>query len=329
MNAPILQVRDLTVSYAAGALRARAVDRIGFDLEPGERLGIVGESGSGKTTLALSILRLHKPPARIDSGRVIFCGQDILQLDGEALRRVRWKEMSFIPQGAMNSLNPVMRIRHQIADAIRAHVPGWSRAQTGRRIEELLERVGLMRQVAELYPHELSGGMKQRVCIALAIVLEPKLIIADEPTSALDVVVQRMVMQTLKEVQKQIGAAMIVISHDMGLMAQSVDRLAVVYAGRMVDIAPVSDFFRQPLHPYSQALIASLPSPKKRKPLTGIPGMQPPLFDLPSGCPFHPRCPVAEPRCSVTAPVLAMVDPQRRVACHLVKEMVDDECKPT
>lgn len=279
--------------------------------------------------LALAILRLHKPPARIESGRVILAGSDILQLDREALRRMRWKEMSFIPQGAMNSLNPVMRIRHQIADAIRAHAPAWSGAQIRRRIEELLERVGLAKQAADLYPHELSGGMKQRVCIALAIVLEPKLIVADEPTSALDVVVQRIVMETLKDVQKQINAAMIVIGHDMGLMAQSVDRLAVFYAGRMVDTAPVRDFFRQPLHPYSQALITSLPSLKERKPLTGIPGMQPPLFDLPSGCPFHPRCSLAEARCKVTAPDLSVLAPQRSVACHIIKERINDQHQST
>jgi len=260
---------------------------------------------------------------------VILAGSDILQLDREALRRMRWKEMSFIPQGAMNSLNPVMRIRHQIADAIRAHAPAWSGAQIRRRIEELLERVGLAKQVADLYPHELSGGMKQRVCIALAIVLEPKLIVADEPTSALDVVVQRIVMETLKDVQKQINAAMIVIGHDMGLMAQSVDRLAVFYAGRMVDTAPVRDFFRQPLHPYSQALITSLPSLKERKPLTGIPGMQPPLFDLPSGCPFHPRCSLAEARCKVTAPDLSVLAPQRSVACHIIKERINDQHQST
>ncbi len=320
MSEPLLDIRNLSVSYAIGGIRARAVEDLSLTLGAGERLGIVGESGSGKSTLALALLRLHKPPAQIDSGEVRIGGTDVLRLDKAGLRQFRWSEVSMIPQGAMNSLNPVIKVRAQMADTIRAHRSDMSRQQINARIEELLERVGLDRHVADLYPHELSGGMKQRVCIALAIVLEPKLIIADEPTSALDVVVQRVVIETLKAVQAQLGAAMIMIGHDMGLMAQSVDHLAVMYAGRLVDQAPIAEFFRKPLHPYSQLLISSLPSPDETRPLAGIPGMQPSLLDLPAGCAFHPRCPAVQPICHKIVPPLETVEPRRRVACHVVSE---------
>ena len=320
MSDQVLEIRDLSVSYAIGSVRARAVDGMNLTLGAGERLGIVGESGSGKSTLALAMMRLHKPPAQIDGGEVIVGGVDILKLDRAALRRFRWNEISLIPQGAMNSLNPVISVRAQMSDTIRAHRTGLSRRQIGARIDEMLERVGLESSVAGLFPHELSGGMKQRVCIALAIVLEPKLIIADEPTSALDVVVQRVVVETLKEVQAQIGAAMIMIGHDMGLMAQTVDRLAVMYAGRLVDVAPIREFFKKPLHPYSQLLISSLPSPDETKPLAGIPGTQPSMLELPGGCAFHPRCPVALPLCRDVIPSLGDVAPGRRTACHVVAE---------
>jgi peptide/nickel transport system ATP-binding protein len=320
IDAPLLSINDLSVSYAIGSERARAVDGLSLTLEAGQRLGIVGESGSGKSTLALALMRLHKPPAIIDSGQIILGGTDILKLDHAALRKFRWSEIALIPQGAMNALNPVIKVREQMADTIRAHRRDMSGRDINKRIDELLVRVGLSSSVAGLYPHELSGGMKQRVCIALAIVLEPKLIIADEPTSALDVVVQRVVIETLKDVQAQIGAAMIMIGHDMGLMAQSVDHLAVMYAGRLVDQAPIREFFKKPLHPYSQLLISSLPSPDETKPLAGIPGMQPSLLDLPGGCAFHPRCPFVQPICRDVMPPLEAVEPHRRAACHVVAE---------
>jgi len=318
MTAPILQVRDLTVTYQLHGQRGRAADGVSFELQAGERLGIVGESGSGKSTLALALMRLHKPPTRIESGTAVLDGKDLLKLEGEALRRFRWSQISMIPQGAMNSLNPVMRIGVMMGDAIRAHEKGWSRDRIRARVVETLESVGLNRAVADLYPHELSGGMKQRVCIALAIILKPKLIVADEPTSALDVVVQRKVIETLKEVQKQIGAALIMIGHDMGLMAKSVDRLAVMYAGKLVENAPIRGFFRKPLHPYSQLLISSLPSPDEVREMKGIPGAQPSLFSLPTGCAFHPRCPAAQPQCSIELPMSRRITADRDVACHLV-----------
>ena len=316
-----LQVNNLRVSYMTGDREVKAVDDVTFSLYPGERLGIVGESGSGKTTLAMALMRLHKPPAYIMGGEATLDGRDILALEREDMRQTRWSKLSLIPQGSMNSLNPVVKIKHQMADAIEAHERGWSRAQIAKHIRELLGRVGLPDSVAEMYPHELSGGMKQRVCIALAIILEPSVIIADEPTSALDVVVQRVVMQTLNDVQEQLNAAMIIIGHDMGLMAQSADRLAVMYAGKMVEVSPISSFFKDPQHPYSKLLISSLPSPEEKRELAGIPGSQPSLLELPSGCAFHPRCPLAVERCRQEIPLLRNVAGDRRAACHLVEDL--------
>ncbi len=315
-----LQVKNLRVSYMTGKQEVKAVDDITFSLYPGERLGIVGESGSGKTTLAMALMRLHKPPAYIMGGEAILDGRNILALGREQMRQTRWSKLSLIPQGSMNSLNPVIKIKHQMADAIEAHERGWTRGQITKHIGELLGRVGLPDSVAEMYPHELSGGMKQRVCIALAIILEPSVIIADEPTSALDVVVQRVVMQTLNDVQEQLNAAMIIIGHDMGLMAQSADRLAVMYAGKMVEVSPIASFFNEPQHPYSKLLISSLPSPEEKRELAGIPGSQPSLLELPSGCAFHPRCPLAVDRCKEEIPLLRDFSGGRRAACHLVED---------
>ncbi len=315
-----LEVNNLRVSYKTSTDDVKAVDDVSFKLYAGERLGVVGESGSGKTTLALALMRLHKPPASIEGGEAYLDGRDLLKLDREEMRSTRWSKLSLIPQGSMNSLNPVIKIKHQMADAVEAHQRGWTRGEIAKHIGHLLGRVGLPESVAEMYPHELSGGMKQRVCIALAIILEPSVIIADEPTSALDVVVQRVVMQTLNDVQAQLNAAMIIIGHDMGLMAQSADRLAVMYAGKMVEVSPIGAFFKNPQHPYSKLLISSLPSPEERRELTGIPGSQPSLLDLPSGCAFHPRCPIAVERCKREIPPLRDFSGGRRAACHLVEE---------
>ena len=316
MSAPLLSISDLSVSYALGERRARAVDGLSLTLEAGQRLGIVGESGSGKSTLALALMRLHKPPAIIESGQIVLGSTDILKLDRAALRAFRWSEIALIPQGAMNSLNPVIRVHAQMADTIRTHRSDLSGREIDKRIDEMLGRVGLSPSVARLYPHELSGGMKQRVCIALAIVLEPKLIIADEPTSALDVVVQRVVIETLKQVQADIGAAMIMIGHDMGLMAQSVDHLGVMYAGRLVDIAPIRDFFHKPLHPYSQLLISSLPSPDETRPLAGIPYAA--VAARSARRLRSPALPRRQPICRLAIPPLETVAPGRRAACHVV-----------
>ena len=294
----------------------QAVDDIAFTLHPNERLGLAGESGSGKSTLALAILRMIKPPGRIQGGHVHLDGVDLSALDQEGIRRVRLAGIALVPQGSMNSLNPVARIRAQIADALADHGVALSRAELDARVADLLRQVGLRPEVASLYPHELSGGMKQRACIAIAICLRPKVIIADEPTSALDVVVQRQVMETLARVQRDLGAAVILVGHDMGLMAQFVDRLGVMYAGRLVEIAPIAEIITRPRHPYTQMLISSLPSLERRGTLRGIPGLAPLLRDLPPGCAFHPRCPRADERCRTEKPAVRALQPGLEVACH-------------
>jgi peptide/nickel transport system ATP-binding protein len=294
----------------------RAVDDISFALSPGERFGLAGESGSGKSTLALSILRLIKPPGRIEAGEVWLAGTRLGDLDEDGIRALRLAGVALVPQGSMNSLNPVLRIGGQIGDALAEHGLPLTRGEEQRRIAALLAEVGLPESVARMYPHELSGGMKQRACIAIAICLRPKVIIADEPTSALDVVVQRQVMATLARVQQELGAAVILVGHDMGLMAQFVDRLAIMYAGRLVEVAPIAEIITRPRHPYTRALIASLPSLDTRGGLAGIPGLAPLLRELPSGCAFHPRCTLAVGRCRTEKPELRDID-GAQVACHL------------
>jgi peptide/nickel transport system ATP-binding protein len=283
---------------------------------PRERFGLAGESGSGKSTLALAILRMIKPPGRIGAGEVRLEGTRLADLDEDHIRTLRLAGIALVPQGSMNSLNPVLRIGQQIADALADHGLRLSRGDEAGRIKALLAEVGLPANVARMYPHELSGGMKQRACIAIAISLRPKVIIADEPTSALDVVVQRQVMATLARVQQELGAAVILIGHDMGLMAQFVDRLGVMYAGRLVEVAPIAEIITRPRHPYTQALIASLPSLDARGALTGIPGLAPLLRDLPPGCAFHPRCSLATDRCRSEKPALRNIA-DTQVACHL------------
>jgi len=317
VTTPVLRVEGLSVAYDHPLGKVQAVDEVSFALMPGERFGLAGESGSGKSTLALSIMRLIKPPGHIEAGAVWLDGARIADLDGEGIRQLRLAGIALVPQGSMNSLNPVLRIRRQIADAFDDHGLRLGRREEQRRIAALLAAVGLPQHVARLYPHELSGGMKQRACIAIAISLRPKVIIADEPTSALDVVVQRQVMATLARVQQELGAAVILVGHDMGLMAQFVDRLGIMYAGRLVEVAPIADMIARPRHPYTRALIAALPSLEQRGALAGIPGLAPSLRDLPPGCAFHPRCPLALDRCRGEPPLLRDIA-GARVACHLV-----------
>jgi peptide/nickel transport system ATP-binding protein len=314
----VLDVRELSVSYHTPAGRVRAVNNVSFFLRPGERFGLVGESGSGKTTTALSLMRLLQEPAVIEGGEVLLDGVDLLKLSEEQTRLARFADISLIPQGAMNSLNPLMRVGEQLRDTIRAHRNVRSSIfSIDGRIHEVLQSVELHGGVMGSYPHELSGGMKQRVCIAMAILLSPKVIIADEPTSALDVVVQRQVMETLRRVQEDLGAAVILVGHDMGLMAQFVDRVGVMYGGKLVEVGPVRGIFKDPLHPYTQLLIKSLPNLHTREDFRGIPGLTPSLLTPPSGCMFHPRCPQVMQRCSVDVPELIEVKPDRWVACHL------------
>jgi peptide/nickel transport system ATP-binding protein len=313
---PVLEVVDLQVSYYTDAGRARALDGVNLTLYPGEKLGLVGESGSGKSTMALAMMRMIKPPGRIEGGKVIVGGTNLTELSEEGMLKARLSKIAYIPQGAMNSLNPVLRIGRQMIDAIKAHEPKMPKSEMEERSIEALNSVDLKASVFHMYPHELSGGMKQRVCIAIGILLKPQVIIADEPTSALDVVTQRQVMETIDHVQEQIGAAVILIGHDMGLMAQFVDKVAVMYAGRLAEVSPVRDMFLDPKHPYAQALINSLPSLENKGVFQGIPGLAPALLRLPSGCAFHPRCAHAMDICKIERPELIHMG-GREVACHL------------
>lgn len=312
-----LKVRDLRVHYHTPLGAIRAVDGVSFDLKVGERLGLVGESGSGKSTVAMALMRLIKPPGRIESGAALLDDVDLIALSEQEMRALRLASIALVAQGAMNSLNPVIRVKDQIADALRDHGATLGRAEMAARIRTLLASVGLRPEVANSYPHELSGGMKQRVVIAIAISLSAKVIIADEPTSALDVVVQRQVIETLRRVQQEIGASIIMVGHDMGLMAQFVDRLGVMYAGALVEICDIETVFREPLHPYSRLLIASLPTLDRKGTFQGIRGLTPSLLNRPSGCSFRSRCPRAMERCSIDTPALREVGPDHFVACHL------------
>ena len=335
---PILDVRNLKVYYDTDGGQVKAVDDVTFRLERGQRMGLVGESGSGKTTMAMALMRLHKPPALIAGGEVWLDGVDLLTLDEEDMRQVRLQDLALVPQGAMNSLNPVFKVKDQIIDGIKYHmkkkdVP--SKSAMLSRVVELLEGVGLDGSVSDMYPHELSGGMKQRVTLAIATSLRPKMILADEPTSALDVVVQRQIMMTLEQLQEEIDASVLLVGHDMGLMAQFADVLGVMYAGHLVEFAPIEDIFKRPQHPYTKKLIASLPDIHEKGRFTGIDGLPPTLVIPPPGCRFHPRCPIYNDdedlrseftelrgrldtnRCTEDDPDLIETHPKRWVACHM------------
>ncbi len=317
----VLSVEDLHVTYRSDRGDVQAVRGVTFGLKPGERLGLVGESGCGKTTTALAIMRLIRPPGRISGGKVLLRGGsgevDLATLSDEGMRRTRLSEVALIPQGSMNSLNPVKRIGGHFADSIQAHERGVSDGEIRDRTREVLRMVGLRESVERLYPHELSGGMKQRVCIALAITLSPRVIIADEPTSALDVVVQRHVMETLGAIQNRLNASVILVGHDMGLLAQFVDRLGVMYAGKLVELATIADLFANPLHPYTRALISSLPTLDQRGVFKGVPGLPPSLRNPAPGCLFAPRCAHMMEHCTVELPSLREVEPGHWAACHL------------
>ena len=314
---PVLQVKDLKVSYYTDSGRATALDGVSLDLQAGEKLGLVGESGSGKSTMALAMMRMIKPPGRVEGGQVIVDGTDLVGLTDEAMLKARLSKIAYIPQGAMNSLNPVMRIGAQMVDGIKAHDPHASKADMEERCMTALESVDLTGDVFRMYAHELSGGMKQRACIAISILLKPKVIICDEPTSALDVVTQRQVMETIDRIQKQIGAAVILIGHDMGLMAQFVDKVAVMYTGRLMELSPVREMFTDPKHPYAQALISSLPNLENKGVFRGIPGLAPSLLRLPAGCSFHPRCEHVMEVCKKVRPAYDTLPDGRHVACYL------------
>ena len=313
----VLRVADLSVHYDTPEGPVKAVQEVSFTLNAGERLALVGESGSGKTTLATALLNLTRPPGRVVCGEILLDGRGLTGMGEREMRALRLSQIALIPQGAMNALNPVMRIGEQILDGITAHEGRQAGGEASARVDSLLRSVGLHPEVASHFPHELSGGMKQRVVIAIATALEPKVILADEPTSALDVVVQRQIVETLVAVQERIGAAVILIGHDMGLVAQFAQRVGLMYAGRLIEMGGVEELFREPRHPYTRMLIESLPSLESKREFTGIPGLPPELLHQPPGCAFRPRCPQAFEPCGVETPAYSEIGPGRSTACHL------------
>ncbi|MGC8778067.1 MAG: ABC transporter ATP-binding protein [Candidatus Caldatribacteriaceae bacterium] len=299
----------------------RAVNGVEMKVFRNEIYGIAGESGCGKTTLLKTLFGAIEPPLRIFGGKVLYRTDgewlDALSLNGEAQRKLRFAYIAYIPQGSMGVFNPVKRLRGTFLDFLKSHVEGKRERELFTLAEEHLVKLGLMTQVLDAYPHQLSGGMRQRVAIALATLLQPRLILADEPTTALDVVAQRAVLQLLREVQKEFQSTIILVTHDMGVHAQVTDRIAIMYAGKIVEEGPTRDIFAAPLHPYTQYLIHSLPKIGDKRTRESVPGSPPSPLHLPSGCAFHPRCPYAIPLCQEEEPPLETVNTSHRVACFL------------
>lgn len=326
---PVLSVKDLEVEYGTRGGLVRAVRGVGFDLAQGESLALIGESGCGKTTLGLALLRLLPTLGRTPNGTIRYRRRDgetidVLEMGGDDLRRFRWQECAMVFQGAMNSLNPVLRIEDHMRDTWRAH-PQHSREELRPRAERLLRMVRLEPdRVLRAYPHELSGGMRQRVLIAMSLLLDPQVLILDEPTTALDILTQRAIIEVLRTLRAELGFATIFISHDLGMAAELADRVATMYAGRIVEVGGVRDVFYQPRHPYTVSLLEAVPpAVGDLYELSSIPGAPPSLLQLPGGCPFHPRCPhVREERCRDEEPPLFAVEAGAHdAACHYWREV--------
>ncbi len=313
----LLEVKNLKTYYYTLRGVVRAVDNVSFSLERGEVLGLVGESGCGKSTIAWSLLNMVPPPGRITGGSIVIDGIDITKLSEDDLRKkVRWKKISMIFQGAMNALNPVFTIEDQLAEPLMIH-KGLSKKESREIIAKLLKMVGLDETIMKRYPHELSGGQKQRVIIAMALILNPDLVIADEPTTALDVIVQAQIINLFKQIKQRYKMAMIFITHDLSLIAEIADKVAVMYAGKIVEIGSADQVYGNPLHPYTQGLLASIPRLRKREEIRWIPGVPPDLSRPPPGCRFFPRCQYVMDVCRKEEPVLKEVEPGHYVACHL------------
>jgi oligopeptide/dipeptide ABC transporter ATP-binding protein len=319
---PLLEVRDLAVSFETDDGLVRAVNGVSFSLDAGRTLGIVGESGSGKTVTSLAILRLiASPPGRIDGGEILFRGRNLLALPEAELRKVRGNEISMVFQEPMTSLNPVFTAGDQIEESLRLHLGLGRRAARARAIE-LLRKVGIAAPAerVDAYPHELSGGMRQRVMIAMAIGANPALLVADEPTTALDVTIQAQILDLLAALRAEMGMGLLLITHNLGIVAEVADHVAVMYAGRVVEQADVRRIFGNPLHPYTRGLLESIPRiTGRRSRLAVIPGSVPDPARLPRGCPFHPRCPFAVPDCAEEEPALREIEPGHAVRCIRVE----------
>jgi peptide/nickel transport system ATP-binding protein len=319
----ILEVRDLAVDYGFDPGTAlHALVSVDLTLHRGEVLGIAGESGSGKSTLAAAVTRLLRPPGRVVSGSVSYRPKagpliDVFALAGEPLRKWRWNEVSVVFQAAMNSLNPVASVAAQLMDALEVHRPEMSADARRARARELVALVGIPESRLSSYPHQLSGGMRQRVMIAMALALDPEIVIMDEPTTALDVVVQREILVRMSELRERLGFSVIFITHDLSLLLEMADTIAVMYAGKVVEAAPADELYDSPSHPYTRGLLASFPSlVGPRRELVGLPGSPPDLRSVPSGCAYHPRCPEAEPICSEIVPSTTVWG-RRTVVCHV------------
>ncbi len=313
----LLKVTDLRLYYRTTRGIVKAVDRVSFDVREGEALALVGESGCGKTSIGISIMRLLPRNVHTYDGSIVFEGIELMKLSDEEMnRKIRWRKISMVFQGAMNALNPVLQVGYQVAEPLIVH-EGMNKKEALKIAMDVLERVGLPREVAFRYPHELSGGMKQRVVIAMALIMNPKLVILDEPTSALDVVTQANIMNLLKRLKKQHNLSYIFITHDLALASELADRVAVMYAGKLVEIGTAEQIYLSPKHPYTQKLIGAVPTLRETKKLEFIPGEVPSLINPPPGCRFHPRCPYANDRCRKEEPPMVEVEPEHFVKCWL------------
>jgi peptide/nickel transport system ATP-binding protein len=321
VSEPLLTIENLVTRFPTKRGQLTAVDGVSLTLERRETLGLVGESGSGKSVLGLSVMRLVQRPGRIESGSIRFAGTSLLDLDDEAMRRLRGQRLAMIFQDPTATLNPVLTIGEQIAEVLRWHVPGIGPAEMRERVIEMLDRVGIPNAGQRYgdYPHEFSGGMQQRVIIAAALILNPALVIADEPTTALDVTVQAQILDLLRRLKDgEPETAIILVSHDLGVVGEMCERIAVMYAGNLVEVAPADDILDDPKHPYTVGLIASIPRlDRDAGALNPIPGRLADPVSPPPGCKFHPRCAHAFDRCRVERPVLKTLAPGRQVACHL------------
>ncbi|MFJ8183221.1 ABC transporter ATP-binding protein [Streptomyces sp. NPDC096105] len=322
----LLEVRDLHVEFRTRDGVAKAVNGVTYGVDAGETLAVLGESGSGKSVTAQAVMGiLDTPPGRITGGEVVFQGRDLLTLKEEERRRIRGAEMAMIFQDALSALNPVLTVGDQLAEMFTVH-RGMSRKDARAKAVELMDRVRIpaARERVRQYPHQFSGGMRQRIMIAMAIALEPALIIADEPTTALDVTVQAQVMELLADLRREYRMGLILITHDLGVVADVADRIAVMYAGRIVESAPVHDIYKAPAHPYTRGLLDSIPRlDHKGRELYAIKGLPPNLTRIPPGCPFHPRCPLARDVCTTDDPSLYEVSGTRGSACHFWRECLD------
>lgn len=315
----VLEVQNLTTHYSTLRGWVRAAENVSFRVEKGQALGVAGESGCGKTTVALSILRILPQGGRIRKGKIIFEGTDIVPLSEDSMRKIRWKGIAIVFQGAMNALNPVFKVGDQIIEAIRVHEPDVEKKHALERARSLLELVGVEADRVDNYPHEFSGGMRQRALIAMALAANPRLLIADEPGTALDVIVQAQTLKLLRDLKEKLGLSMVLISHDLSIIAETCEKVAIMYAGRIVEYGDAEAIFREPLHPYTQGLVKAFPSIKgPRVRLASIPGQPPDLLNPPPACRFNPRCPYIMDVCKKIDPPLEKAGTgDHIVACHL------------